>query len=83
MAVNDLAARVGAPAADIRVVRADRVTWRDSAAGCPEPGMFYAQVLTPGYWIMLSYRGTEYDYRGTNTQVRQCPSERRQSPAGG
>ncbi len=43
-------------------------TWPNRALGCPQPGMFYAQVLTPGYRIVFKV-GEEFfifhsDYLG-------------------
>jgi hypothetical protein len=45
------------------VVRVTAKTWSDASLGCPEPEMMYAQVLTPGYQIILEAGGTHYDYR--------------------
>ena len=38
------------------------VNWPDTSLGCPEPGMVYAQVITRGYRILLSYDGRIYQY---------------------
>jgi hypothetical protein len=37
------------------------VQWSDSSLGCPEPGVTYAQVITPGYLIELSTGGLTYE----------------------
>lgn len=57
-----LAGRLSASVDAITVESVEEVTWPDSALGCPEPGMMYLQVLTPGYRIVLSAKGTEYVY---------------------
>jgi hypothetical protein len=57
-----LADRLGASADAISVELVEEVTWPDSGLGCPEPGMMYLQVLTPGYRIVLSAEGAEYVY---------------------
>ncbi len=31
--------------------------WPDSALGCPQPGMMYQQVITPGYLVVLKSAG--------------------------
>ena len=55
------------------VVVAEAVEWNDGSLGCPEPGMVYTQVITPGYHVVISADGTEYDYRATDAgQVRLC-----------
>jgi hypothetical protein len=58
----DLAARLGVSIDQIVVVSVVFVEWRDASLGCPQPGMMYAQVITPGYRILL--RGGEklYEY---------------------
>lgn len=36
--------------------------WSNAALGCPEPGKFYAQVVTPGYVVSLRVAGAEREY---------------------
>jgi len=36
-------------------VAVEAVNWPDTSLGCPELDMMYAQVITPGYRILLSY----------------------------
>jgi hypothetical protein len=40
----------------------EAVDWSDTSLGCPEPGMAYAQVITPGYLIVLGAAGQTYEY---------------------
>jgi hypothetical protein len=63
-AIADLAAREGVEPAAITTVSVEEVTWRDSALGCPEPGMNYLQVLTDGVRIVLELDGVRYEYHG-------------------
>lgn len=80
---QDLAARLGVPAAEIQVVEARAVTWPDSSLGCPEPGRMYLQVLTPGYRIVLEVRGQRYAYHaGRQGPPFLCPSGRAREPVG-
>jgi hypothetical protein len=44
------------------VVRVEAVEWPDTSLGCPKPGEFYAQVITPGYLIVLAVDGEEIEY---------------------
>lgn len=36
------------------VVSVEPMDWADSALGCPEPGRAYAQVISPGYLVVVS-----------------------------
>jgi hypothetical protein len=47
---------------EIEVVSAEAVEWPDAALGCPQGDMMYAQVITPGYQIVLEADGEEYDF---------------------
>ena len=47
---------------DISLVSAEPAQWRDTSLGCPRPGMVYAQVITPGYKIVLKALGKEYEF---------------------
>ena len=53
-AKKDLAARQGVDENKIEVAGVEPMEWPDASLGCPEPGMMYAQVVTPGYKIHLS-----------------------------
>lgn len=58
----DLAARLDIPTDQVTVVSVEFVQWRDSSLGCPQPGMVYAQVITPGYRIVLEAEGILFEY---------------------
>lgn len=62
MARKDLAKREGIPLEKVILLRVDAVEWGDTSLGCPEPGKFYAQVITSGYRIILSDGMREYEY---------------------
>lgn len=62
IAVKDLAERIGVEQADIKVLQAEFVSWRDSSAGCPKPGYEYMQVITNGSRIVLSAGDRDYHY---------------------
>lgn len=61
-AKEDLANRKGIDEEQITVISVEVVNWPDTSLGCPQPGMMYAQVITPGYRILLSYGGQTYQY---------------------
>jgi hypothetical protein len=69
----DLGERLGLPESEIEVLEARHVTWADSSLGCPQPGMAYMQVLTPGVLVRLGAEGREYRYHGsTRGQPSLC-----------
>ncbi|HRU93634.1 MAG TPA: hypothetical protein P5195_00175 [Anaerolineae bacterium] len=43
------AERLGVPATDLTLVTAEPVEWPDASLGCPQPGVIYAAVITPGW----------------------------------
>ena len=52
-AAEFLAGELGVSVADLEVVSATAMTWPDASLGCPQPGKMYAQVLTPGYLVVI------------------------------
>ncbi len=72
MAKEDLAKRLGIPADSITVESVDQVDWSDASLGCPEPGKVYAQVITPGFRILLKADGKTYEYHAGARHVVHC-----------
>ena len=62
MAQEDLAARLSIDISQIQLVEASETEWSDSSLGCPQPGMDYLQVITPGYLILLEVDAQTYEY---------------------
>lgn len=58
----ELAGTARVSAEQIEVVSVEQVEWSDSSLGCPKGGMMYAQVITPGYKIVLSAGGSTYEF---------------------
>ena len=52
-AAEFLAGELGVASAGLEVVSATAMAWPDAGLGCPQPGMMYAQVLTPGYLVLI------------------------------
>lgn len=59
---EDLASRLAIPADEIALVETTEVEWSDSSLDCPQPGVSYLQVITPGYRIILQANDTQYEY---------------------
>ena len=62
LARADLAQRLSISTDEISLVEATEVEWSDSSLDCPQPGMEYLQVITPGYRIVLQVNGQSYEY---------------------
>ena len=59
----------------IEVVSVESVDFPDSSLGCPQPGMAYLQVITPGYKVILKADGKTFDYRVSGPQALLCSHE--------
>ena len=72
-AKTDLAERLLIEADQIELIQFKAVVWPDSSLGCPQPGMAYAEVITPGYLIILYADNKEYEYHASKgTLVIYC-----------
>jgi hypothetical protein len=58
----DLAARFGAPIDDIEVVSSTAMDWPDSCLGVGAAGEVCAQVITPGFEIILAFGDGQFVY---------------------
>ena len=75
-----LAERLSAPVDGLALVSDETVSWSDSSLGCPEQGMMYAQVITPGHRITFVYQGERYEVHtsrddGAGSQLRMVSCE--------
>ena len=64
-AKDDLSARLNTELAEIALLRAEAVNWTDGSLGCPMPEMMYAQMITPGYLILLESNGVTFEYHAS------------------
>jgi hypothetical protein len=62
IAQEDLVQRLSIPTTQINLVEITEAEWSDSSLDCPQPGMEYLQVITPGYRILLEANGIQYEY---------------------
>lgn len=56
------ATALGVDPTAIIIVRAEAKEWPDSSLGCPKPGGFYAQVITPGHLVIVEADGRRFEY---------------------
>ncbi len=62
LAKKDLSERLNIPIGNIKLVKEEAVDWPDTSLGYPEKGMMYAQVITPGFRIILKAQDKLYEY---------------------
>ena len=74
MAIAVVAELTGAAPAQITLLSEEAVDFSDSSLGCPQPGMSYMQVITPGHQIMAEYAGEIYDVRVAGGRAVICDS---------
>lgn len=65
LALQDLSAQVGQTVTldDLTAYQWSAQSFSDASLGCPEVGVNYAQVVTPGYQFLLTFEGQTYDFR--------------------
>ncbi|MET0534656.1 MAG: hypothetical protein ABW171_10565 [Steroidobacter sp.] len=59
---DDLARRASVNPETITVVSSTEQQWPDAAMGCPKPDEMYAQMIVPGYRVVLQASGEKYAY---------------------
>lgn len=61
------------PQDSFEVLRCYAVNWPDASLGCPQPDLMYAQVITPGFQILLEAGGKRYVvHTDTNQNAVVC-----------
>lgn len=69
MAKSDLAGRLSIVVEQVRLVKQEKKDWPDTSLGFPEKGKAYAQVITPGFVIILEANGRQYEYHSDYKRV--------------
>jgi len=72
MAIAVVAELTGAAPEQITLLSEEAVDFSDSSLGCPQPGMAYMQVITPGHQVMAEYAGEIYDVRVAGGRAVIC-----------
>lgn len=68
-----LARKLGLTPNEIALFEVRAAEWPDASLGCPQTGLQYAQVLTPGFQILLEAAGKLYTYHtDTHDSVVLC-----------
>lgn len=58
LSIAMLGDRFAIPVTEVTVSEVTPMTWPDASLGCPEIGVMYIQVVTPGFQILLRGKGT-------------------------
>ena len=66
---SHLAERLGIYTDAIETRSVEAVDWPDACLGVTAKGVFCAQVVTPGYRIVLAFDGTDYEYRSDRYEM--------------
>jgi len=73
-AVADLAERLNLEPVEVEVVEVQPLDWPDACLGAARPREVCAQVVTPGYRVILSAEGRQYEYHtDLGTALRLVP----------
>ncbi|MGQ9466744.1 MAG: hypothetical protein ACUVSG_03735 [Anaerolineae bacterium] len=71
-AIQALSERLNIPPEEVTVAAWEPVDWPDTSLGCPQPGMMYAQVIVPGYLVILEVRGETFRVHTDRAGQRFC-----------
>lgn len=72
-AKEHLAHRLSISTMQISLVESMEVEWSDSSLGCPQPGMYYLQVITPGYLIRFQALDKVFEFHtDKGNQIIYC-----------
>lgn len=72
--VAAIAAELGVATSDVTAVSATAEVWPDASLGCPQPDMLYAQVVTPGYQVVVEVEGEQIEFHTDERgAVVRCP----------
>lgn len=72
IALQAVADALDIPPTDAHVVSTEARDFPDASLGCPQPGMAYAQVITPGHRVLVEADGRRFDVRVAGNHGRIC-----------
>ena len=67
-ALAEVASDLGITPDQLTIIAVEARDWPDSSLDCPQPGRAYAQIITPGYRLVVRANGREYEYH-TDTRT--------------
>ncbi len=66
---------LGVSSEEIEVIEVEEVEWPDTSLGCPQPGMAYAQVIVPGWRVVMRVNDDVYEYHWGGGHGVLCDGE--------
>ncbi len=75
LAKLDLMQKIDVDPDQIETVSVEETEFEDASLGVPEPGQSYAQMIIPGYIIILKYQDDLYQYHASSQRVVQVPDQ--------
>jgi hypothetical protein len=69
LAKQNLSEKLNIPVEEIQLVKTEAVEWPDTSLGFPEKGMMYAQVIKPGFRIILKAQDKLYEYHSADEKI--------------
>lgn len=69
LVLADAATVLSIPESELEVVSIETQEWPDASLGCPQPDGIYAQVITPGYLIIITGAGQQLEYHTDTTET--------------
>lgn len=80
-AIEEVKKLTHAQDSDVKILKQEYTDWPDTSLGCPTPGFAYAQVIVPGYNIVLQVDGEQFEYHtDLNKDVKLCKSKQVETP---
>jgi hypothetical protein len=61
-AIDRLSQELGVTVEEIEIVEFEQVEWPDACLGVPQEGQACAQVITPGFRVVLEVNGQQYEF---------------------
>ena len=76
VAISTVATQTGLAPDQFNVISSEAVNFSDASLGCPQPGMAYPQVITPGYRVLVEGDGQNFDVRVSGKRGLICDNPR-------
>ena len=80
LCVEDLAEELNVSAQNVKVKSVLAVNWRNANLGIKQRGRDKIPGIVPGFRVLLTYQGREYDYHTGFGEVALCPVGRAEDP---
>jgi len=72
--ISAIARDLDVPEDAVIVLEVEPRSWPDSSLGCPQPDMLYAQVISPGYLLLVEVSGEQIEYHADERgNIVRCP----------